>query len=160
MDFHSMCNHLVHLNSAPIVAVSKTDHLNAKKAIVFAAMIFFIGSTTWSPSAFADRHLGGAAALQLLAGREFKFICGDGMHGVGKFDRLGSAWAVYKTSAGDLEIEQRVTARIRAQDKELCFAINGLEIIAGEICVPVLEKRPGLYRLGTRDDWCDVKLKQ
>ena len=108
----------------------------------------------------AEAPLTGSAALQLLAGSDFKFKCGDGLNGYGQFDRRGSAWAAYKFGAGTNEDpEVRANATVRAQGNELCFTIKGLEI-AGEICAPVAEKSSGTYRFGTKDDWCEVQVIQ
>lgn len=126
---------------------------------VLARITFFAGALISSSSVFADRPLTGAAALSLMAGRDFKFKCADGLHGFGQFDRRGFAWAAYKSSLSGYDApEQRATAAVRAQGKELCFTLNGLEI-AGEICVPITEKASGAYRLGTQDEWCDINVK-
>jgi hypothetical protein len=110
-----------------------------------------------APFAAIAEPLTGTAALKLLAGRSFKLSCGDGLHGYGQFDRRGSAWAAFNYGSDSYsEPERRASAIVRAQGKEVCFTLRGLEI-AGEICAPVKQKSSGIYRFGANDDWCDVQ---
>lgn len=107
-------------------------------------------------AAFAEPFTG-TVALQLLAGRNFKFRCGDVLNGYGQFDRRGSVWAAFKHSSdAAAEPERRANAIVRAQGPEICFTVEGL----GETCVPVTEKSSGIYRFGTKEDWCDVQVIQ
>jgi hypothetical protein len=113
-----------------------------------------------SSFAVLAQSLTGVAIVQLLAGQTFRFSCGAVAYGYGQFDRRGSAWAAFRYSSdGYGEPERRASATVRTQGSEVCFTIIGLEI-AGEICTPVKEQSPGIYRFGTKDDWCDVQIIQ
>jgi hypothetical protein len=124
---------------------------------VTAAVFAFTVLVPLSPTA-AERALTGAVAWQLLAGKDFQFKCTDGMHGYGQFDRRGSAWAAYKSSANQEELERRVEALVRSDGAELCFRLKDFSLI-GEMCVPIAEKTSGTYLAGSKDDGCEIKVK-
>ena len=110
------------------------------------------------PLTASAETLTGTTALGQLSGKNFRFKCSDNLHGYGRFERQGTAWANYRySSATSNELERRATATLRAQGKEVCLVIRGFEI-AGEICAPVRAKSAGNYRFGSNEEWCDVQV--
>jgi hypothetical protein len=126
---------------------------------VTAAVFAFTVLVPSSPTA-AERALKGAVAWQLLAGKDFQFKCTDGMHGYGQFDRRGAAWAAYKPSSYQEEIlERRAEAMVRADGDELCFKLKDFDL-AGELCVPITQKSSSTFLAGSKDDGCEIKVKE
>ncbi len=111
-----------------------------------------VSSCLWA----AERKLAGAAALQLFAGKSFKFICDDQMNGYGRFNGRSSAWASYKYSTSADELERRSEATIRVNGDELCF--RSKDLIGGEMCAAFAEKSSGIYRATNTNGWCDLKV--
>jgi hypothetical protein len=136
-------------------AVQRTRSMS----IAVTAAVFAFTVLVPSPPMAAERVLTGTVAWQLLAGKDFQFQCADGLHGYGQFDRRGLAWAAYKSSANQEELERRVEATVRADGAELCFKLKDFDLI-GEVCVPIAEKRSGIYRAGSKDDGCEIKVKE
>ena len=123
------------------------------RLVIFAAIFL-------PPIAVTAEPVTGPNAYQVLAGQNFKLSCGGDIYGYGQFDRRGSAWAAFKYSTDSYaEPEKRASAVVRVHGKEVCFTIRGIEI-AGEKCVQVNERSSGIYRFGTKDDWCDVQIIQ
>jgi hypothetical protein len=128
-------------------------------SIAITAAAFACTVLVPSSSTAAERVLTGAVAWQLLAGKDFQFQCADGLHGYGQFNRGGSAWAAYKSSANQEELERRVEALARADGAELCFRLKDFDLI-GELCVPMTQKSSSTYLAGSKDDGCEIKVKE
>jgi hypothetical protein len=150
---------------SPIVSVSSQFRFGARISMsipIIAAAFAFVTVVSSNPTV-AEQALTGEVALQFLSGTDFQFECSRGVHGYGKFVQRSFLWAAYKfnsySSSREEVLERRAEVFVRPNDNELCFKLKGLEYI-GEMCMPVTEKTSGTYRLGSKNEWCELKVKQ
>jgi hypothetical protein len=122
----------------------------------FAAAL--LAATSFAAPVLADRVLSGSEAQNLLAGRQFEFICIDGTHGRANYERGGTASAIYRAAnAREDAMEQQDHGRVRPAGEDVCIHWQRLND-GKEGCYRMTERSPGRYRIATADQarWCDL----
>jgi hypothetical protein len=132
--------------------------LNSTIRIVAVALV---AATTFNGPVLADRALSGPEAKNLLAGRQFDFICVDGTRGRANYHQGGgAATAVFRVpTSRDDAMEQQDQGLVRTTGDDVCIRWQRLND-GQEGCYRMTERKPGLYRIATNDQarWCDLDL--